>query len=349
MKEIISSDIGQGPIDGGNQSGLLNIYDGLETPISEDVITLSTKHKTQIEEYAKKAASEYGDRQGQKEPTYVQELVGIPSLIVRIDCTIDENGDIVAYELEDSPSGQGITDKVHSHIKGEGIKERLIDHYTDAIGDIPHVLVSGHRSHGTDDNIIVGQEKYLFNEIPASVDGPVIVKAIPGIKESHAAYLHLQSQAVAPLATEGDKSYAVSMGDLKEVESETDLLLCADGELASQVAKSRLGSMAMGVSMYLNPLERKKYGKRGTVTASKLSAKIVEYQDRGGALLQRFVAPIQLENNEGRSNAIMRVFVLLDSRDGEVTAEAIGGCYVARPELIVHGASNAVAGAVLVE
>lgn len=349
MKEIISSDIGQESIAGGNQSGLLDIYDGLETPVSEDVITLSTKHRIQIEEYAKKAASEYGDSHGQKEPTYVQELVGIPSLIVRIDCTIDENGDIVAYELEDSPSGQGITDKVHSYIKGEGIKEKLINHYTGTIGDVPHVLVSGHRSHGTDDNIIVGPEKYIFNEIPTNVDGPVIVKAIPGIKESHAAYLHLQSQAIAPLVTEGDKSYAVSMGDLKEVESETDLLVCTDGELASQVAKSRLGSMAMGISMYLNPTERKRYGKRGTVTASKLSAKIAEYQERGGALLQRFVAPIQFDNPEGRNNAIMRVFVLLDTKDGKVTAEAIGGCYVARPELIVHGASNAVAGAVLVE
>jgi len=348
MKEILSSDIGQGSIDGGNQSGLLDIYDGLETPVSDDVITLSTKHKKEIEDYAVRAASEYSDSMGRKEPTHIQDAMGIPSLIVRIDCTVDENDNIVAYELEDSPSGQGITDKVHSHVKGEGIKERLIDHYMSTIGDIPHVLVSGHRSHGTDDNIIVGQERYTFNEIP-HIDGPVIVKAVPGIEESHAAYLHLQPQAIAPLVTEGDKSYAVSMGDLKEVKSDADLLLCADGELASQVAKSRLGSMAMGVSMYLNPIERKKYGKRGTVTATKLGTKIAQYQDRGGALLQRFVAPIQLENPEGRSNAIMRVFVLLDNKNENITAEAIGGCYVARPELIVHGASNAVAGAVLVE
>lgn len=349
MKEIISNEITQEPIDGGCQSGALDIYDGLETPVSNDIIILSSKHKKQIEEYATKAASEYSDNIGQKEPTYIQDTMGIPSLVVRVDCTVDENDDIAAYELEDSPSGQGITDRVHSYVKGEGIKDKIIEHYMGTIGDIPHVLISGHRSHGTDDDIIVGQERYSFDEIPLKIDGPVIVKAIPGLQESHTAYLHLQSQAIAPLTTEGDKSYAVSIGDLKEVETEADLLLCADGELASQVAKSRLGSMAMGVSMYLNPIERKKYGKRGTVTASKFNTKIAEYQDRGGALLQKFVPPIQLQNPEGRNNAIMRVFVLLNNKDDTITADAIGGCYVARPELIVHGASNAVAGAVLVE
>lgn len=349
MKEIISSEITQEAVVAGRQTRVLDIYDGLETPVSDDVITLTDKHKKQIEDYAVRAASEYGSSTGEKEPTYIQTILGIPSLVVRVDCTIDGNGDIVAYELEDSPSGQGITDTVHSQVRGEGIKEKVVDHYISTIGDIPHVLVSGHRSHGTDDTLIVGEERYFFDEIPAAIDGPVIVKAIPGHKESHLEYLHFQAQAIAPLVTEGDKTYAVTIGDLHEAVSEEDLLVDASGELVSQVAKSRLGSMAMGVAMYLNSAERKTYGKRGTVTASKLSTRIAEYKDRGGALLQPFTPPIQLENPEGRKNAIMRVFVLLDNKNNEISAEAIGGCYAARPELIVHGASNAVAGAVLVK
>ncbi len=48
---------------------------------------------------------------------------------------------------------------------------------------------------------------------------------------------------------------------------------------------------------------------------------------------------------------ILRVFTLIEpaAKTGTtVKARAIGGCYVARPELVVHGASNAVGGAVLV-
>jgi hypothetical protein len=105
----------------------------------------------------------------------------------------------------------------------------------------------------------------------------------------------------------------------------------------------------MGISLYLHPNDRKKYGKKGIVTASRLANDLATFKkERGGALVQPFAPPIQIDNREGRRNAILRVFTLLESDGKTITSEVIGGCYVARPELIVHGASNAVAGAVIV-
>ena len=130
-------------------------------------------------------------------------------------------------------------------------------------------------------------------------------------------------------------------------------MLNENGELRSQVLKSRIGSMAMGVSIYLEPSDRKKFGKRGIVTATKLKSNLDTYtQDLGGGLTQEFAPPIQTTNPEGRTNTILRIFVLLEKDKGtqnKIKAEAIGGCYVARPELIVHGAANSVGGAVMVE
>ncbi len=349
MKEIISKELGNEQLALGAEHNHLHVYDGLTTPVSRDVIVLTAQHATEIESYAIRSAASYGDSNGNPEPTLAHTRDGVPSYVVRVDCTV-QDGNIVPYEMEDSPSGQGITDRLHKSILGADFGSRIRDHYHDALGQLPAVIISDHRNHGTDDTLILGADNYHFG-LPSQLptDKPVIVKAIPGMPQSHADYLHLQSQAVAPLVTEGNKSYAEQNGDLTRVTDSLDLLRGSDGELSSQVLKARLGSMAMGISIYLSPVDRKTFGKKGIVTGSRLLNDLTTYNEHSAALLQPFVAPIQLENPQGRSNAIMRIFVLLSRGQLGINAKAIGGCYVARPELIVHGASNAVGGVVCVE
>ncbi len=350
MSEIATSDINGDQVPLGAEKSRLTLYDGLTTPVSKDIVVLTSEHKRQIEDYAKRAAQEYGDQDGQPESTFVQVEHGVPALVVRVDCTI-RDGAIVPYEMEDSPSGQGITENIHRSMAGVGIKHAILGHYEEMVGEVPHVIVSGSRSHGTDDKLVVGEENYTYGGRPTTLqeDKLVIVKAIPGDRASHQAYLDLQERALAPLVTEGDKSYAERTGELDLVSDEAELLTAEDGELLSQVVKARMGSMAMGISIYLDPQTRKRFGKRGVVTAAKLRSNLKAYSSRGGALAQEFIPPIQAENPEGRSNTILRVFALLSKNaDDTIEAKVIGGCYVARPELVVHGASNSVAGAVVV-
>lgn len=347
MGRIISSEtLGREPVPLGDQVSELDIYDGLRTPITEDAIELSNRHAEQLVTYAHRASSAFGDADGNKEQTKSQTEFNQPSLLVRIDATIND-GDIVAYEMEDSPSGQGITDKIHKAVAGIGIRDVILDHYGALLGDTPMVIVSGARSHGTDDVIIVGGSRYIFDkdgDAKISANDAVIVKAIPGIPTSHEPYLVMQKQATAPLVTEGDKSYLERIGSLKRAACDQDLLVDEEGALVSQAVKSRLGSMAMGVTLYLTNEDKRRFSRAGTVTASKLRTRRREYEEsRGGAFTQPFSAPILLDNKEDRSNAILRIFTLLGP---EGNANVIGGCYVARPGMVVHGSTDAISGAV---
>ena len=349
MRKISSEVLGVNPVSLGEQAGELHIYDNLSTPVSDDVIVLSEKHQKEIADFAQMAAQQYGDRDGNREQTLAQRACGVPSLIVRVDATI-HNGTIHAYEMEDSPSGLGITDRIHRRMAGIGIRQIVHEHYIETVGEVPKIVVSGKRGHGTDDEIIFG-ENYIYEREDTTTlpegEGPVIIKTIPGDSSSHEPYLGLQSRAVAPLVTEGDKSYLERIGALKAAPAEDDLLIDSEGNLVSQVVKARQGSMAMGVALHLTSADRKRFTNQGTVTASKLRKLRSDYEEhRGGALVQPFVPPIQIENKEGRKNAILRVFVLLGRK--AVPARVIGGCYVARPPLLVHGASDGVSGAVLV-
>ena len=353
MKQIKSEEITAEPLPIGTETGSLSLYDGLESPFTEDVIILSQEHKNQVESFAISAANAFGNSSGDKEPTGAQSEHGVPALVVRVDCTIN-GGTVGGYEMEDSPSGQGITDAIHNKVALSGIKHKILEHYALHTGYIPHIIISEHRHHGTDDVMIVGSENYSFGlpNLELAKDGsPVIIKAIPGIEASHTPYLHLQDRTLAPLVTEGDKSYLRRLGLMSPVQSGLDFLRTTDGSLASQVVKAAVGSMAMGISIYLTPEDRAVFGKKGTVSSSRLQRDTLEYARCEGAMTQEFHPPILLDNNEQRRHAIMRIFVLLslDKASNLTTADAIGGCFVARPELIVHGASNAVSGAILVE
>lgn len=350
MKEITTDKLSTNHLKIGETSGMLDVYDGLKTPITDDIFVLTDDHRKQVEAYAIRSSMAYGDASGQEEPTYVHANLGIPSLVVRIDCTVADTGVIIPYEMEDSPSGQGITDIIHRNVVQRGVKDRILDHYEQQIGTIPHVLVSKHRTHGTDDAIIVGDTHYSFPALrPKNEDALVIVKAIPGKSESYRELFDLQSRAVAPLCTEGDKSYAERSGELSVVVDESNLLRDNEGLLLSQVLKQRVGSMAMGVTIYLSPADRKVLGKHGCATQKKLLENVIIYNQNGGALVQPFVKPIQIENTENRRHTIMRIFVLLGKTASGIRAETIGGSYVARPSLLVHGASDAISGAVIVE
>lgn len=262
MKEIISKELGNEQLTLGAEHDRLHVYDGLTTPVSRDVIVLTAQHAAEIEEYAIHSALSYGDSNGIPEPTLAHTKDGVPSYVVRVDCTV-QNDNIVPYEMEDSPSGQGITDRLHQSILGANFAGTIRDHYENVLGQLPAVIISDHRNHGTDDVLVLGADNYHFgppSRLPQ--DKPVIVKAIPGVPQSHTDYLHLQSQAVAPLVTEGNKSYAVHNGDLVLVTDALELLRGSDGELSSQVLKARLGSMAMGVSIYLDPADRKIFAKK---------------------------------------------------------------------------------------
>jgi hypothetical protein len=343
----------------GKEVGMLGIYDGLSTPFSEDIIVLNDEHRMAIERFARDSITNYGPPNANgsisPEPTRVQTEFGVPTLITRIDCTIDASGNIAAYEMEDSPSGVGVTTKIHQAVGAEGVANQLRSHYDSLIGQLPFIIVSGARNHGTDDASVFGTENYFYQsgnqEIPRKLteDKVVIVKAIPGQPQSLDGYMELRDRSICTMKSEGDKAYGERVGIYQKIENVDDLHQ-TDDKLTSQAVKKALCSMAMGVKVYLTPEKRSQYGSSGTVSASKLGNVACGFIESDGyAYTQVFQPAVQAENAEGRNNLILRVYTLIDPAVNgfPISARVIGGCYVARREIVVHGASNSITGAII--
>lgn len=355
------------PVNGiniGAESGELDLYDGLRSPYTADVVVLTGRHISQIADFARQSVVNYGPNgtNACKEPelTFAQTNFGMPTLIGRVDCSVDAFGNIMPYELEDSPSGIGISDTVHQAIGANGVAQLVREHYESLLGQVPFVIVAGARGHGTDDPLVVGDENYFYEasnqSIPykLGVDQLVIVKAIPGQPTSLDGYRSLVDRSVCTMESEGDKTYGERIGLHQRVKSADDLHTdLQTGEVRSQVLKRSVGSMAMGIKAYLTPEGRAVYGKGRTVTLANLKSSLANFVAADGhAYVQDFRPAIRSVNPEGRKNMIMRVYTLFEpSSDPSVgsNVRVIGGCYVARSEIVVHGASNAICGAVVVE
>lgn len=353
MTEILNtSQIGNERIVFASPSGSLDVFGKRDTPFTTDVIELSAKHKQQIEEFALRAASQYGDSNGIKEPTFAQTALGVPTLIGRVDCTII-NDEIVPYEFEETPAGQGVSERIHEAIGSTGIRRVILEHYDAVLGDIPRFIVSGARSYGTDDAIIVGEDKYSFTPNGVSEAGAgefVFVRTITGDPSSKDPYLPLQSRAIAPLVTEGDKSYLERLGNVMSFTSTDELLRDETGDLVSQVVKARFGSMSRGVSLFLTAKDKAIHSGARAVSSSRLINDASRFmQVSGGAFIEPFARPFLLESGGRNVSGILRVFVLQGKIGEQAVNRAIGGCFVARPSAIVHGASDAISGAVVLE
>lgn len=336
----------------GKPAGSLDIFGQRDTPFTDDIIELSAKHKGQIEAFALEAANLYGDQTGAKEPTFVQTTLDTPTLIGRVDCTIVD-GNIVPYEFEETPAGQGVSERLHEAIGSNGIKSVILRHYDSMLADIPRFIISGARTYGTDDAIIVGEDKYSFTagEVGHAVPGEyVFVRTVTGDSTSKVPYLNLQPQAIAPIVMEGDKSYLERMGILQAVHSADDLLRDNEGNLISQVVKSRIGSMSRGVSLFLTNHDKQIYGTARAVTGSRLINDTDKFiSESGGAFVQPFAPPFLIESGDRKLSGILRIFVLQGKIGEEAVNAAIGGCFVARPGAVIHGAGDAISGAVVLE
>lgn len=353
MSELINTNtIGTERLVFGSPAGSLDIFGQRDTPFTDDVIELSARHKSQIEAFALQASSLYGDQSGSKEPTFAQTALDTPTLIGRVDCTIVD-GDIVPYEFEETPAGQGVSERLHTAIGSNGIKSVILRHYDSMIGDIPRFIISGARTYGTDDMMIVGEDKYSFEVGEVSHAAPdefVFVRSVTGDTASKDPYVHLQPRAIAPIVTEGDKSYLERMGILRPIHDAADLLRDDNGDLVSQVVKSRIGSMSRGVSLFLTNEDKRIYGNARAVTGSRLINDTNKFiTTGGGAFVQPFAPPFLIESGGRNVSGILRIFVLQGKIGEEAVNRAIGGCFVARPGAVIHGAGDAISGAVVLE
>jgi hypothetical protein len=296
-----------------------------QLPISDTIVALDPVHTDQIKNIIAASLDNYP-----KEDTLVQDKIGRPTIIARVDCSIGADG-ILPYECDDRPAGWGVQDILSRHHLDIGIANLLQDHSVATLGS-ELVVVRHPEAKPNDDHVVLDVLK------PNQLNGhAVIARGEPGMFTDEELYRELARRSASTIRTEGDKSYALAVPDLgARLIHREDELPEADQSFA---LKSLQGSKCSGVAVYLAGKDRAEHGKRGTITHSRMQ-RIA--QEMAPLILEKFKPPIRTRDH---GNMILRVNALISASDVQV----IGGAYVARPEMLVHGASNAIAGLITVE
>jgi hypothetical protein len=128
--------------------------------------------------------------------TWVGRKLGVPSLIVRLDCTYD-NGCLNLFEIEERPCGVGVSQELDPVFR-----EKL-----NALrAEWPQFQWVEAANRVTDDQLWLGRPLSL--EAALASDCLVLVRSRPEAQEYHP----LESRSVSSVQHEGDKNYGVALG-----------------------------------------------------------------------------------------------------------------------------------------
>lgn len=254
-----------------------------------------------------------------KEKTWVQNELGIPTLIARIDFCITDNGEVGIYEIEDEPAGIGISREINPQFLR--IHQSLLRTWPDF-----EVIISPNWK-GNDDKLWRSVIEHSLWRPPALV----WIKAHPSEKMFH----HLEEYSVTTLKLKGVKSYGVGMGLWFEVPSdEYELLPWNEGF----VLKPLQGCRSQKIEIW-NPNREKISGQS---TRSQIK-KTLGNQKR--MYLQKLMIPGRIKNIPGY--VLHRCYFGFDMVSRKWTG--MGGVWVARENLRIHGASDSVIGPIELE
>jgi len=270
------------------------------------------------------------------EDTWVQTTLGVPSLIVRLDAT-ESDGHLIPYEIEERPSGIGITSVINNSFR---------QNLDQARAQWPEfeVVVSPERGE-------VGTDDFLWAPIatPETAKNLVLLRAEPHENWAHP----FQNRAVSTVLTKGDKSYGQDLGLWEKVTQPEQLDWNKPYTL-----KPMQGSKAKGVVIwyprsqkeptknghYKLPIwERSK--RRGASTKTKI-LRVLEDNPQG-MYRQEYISPLTTTINQQEMWSIFRIFLAFDL--GTRSWKNIGGLWLARPNILIHGARDSVMGPLKLE
>lgn len=256
------------------------------------------------------------------ENTWAQREFRVPSILVRLDC-IAKDGVLGIYEIEERPS-VGLSVKVNP---------TMADKLTALMSKWPqfHSVVSGCRK-AHDDPVWI--KSISLAEAKENND-LLLVRAEPHEKDYHA----IAYRSVSTVLTKGYKGYGPELGlwspvtfaDFEDLPWEEGFCL-----------KPMQGSKTHNVEIW-HP-RQKQYRKRhigGLSTRSKIARTL---QTQGNMYCQKLIHPLEifLENQE-----MMFAHRVYFGYDPEIRSYIyLGGVWNARPNMMIHGASDAIFGPV---
>lgn len=252
-------------------------------------------------------------------PWWSVNQLGIPSPIVRIDMApAIEPGAIknFFYEVEVRPAGLGTMLSL--------VPERT-EQWKKVLGQCQGFIS---QSSIQDDKLaaeILGIPYY--EQIPSQLEGPYWVRS--DLREGETV-MRLENVSLVPIRQDGDKTYLVKLGLAERLQVPEQL-----DWYSPFVVKPLVGSKMKGVKIYLP--KSLKLGPGGS-TKSQILRTISELP----CIIQKFIPPKEDEIFGRKGWTIWRLFFGWEVKYEKY--EFIGGLWNWRPNLRVHGASDAVMG-----
>lgn len=301
---------------------------------SEQTIVLTHQHTDDLSAVIKDCVEGFEAT----EPTLVQREYGVPSLVVRADFTVTKEG-IQVYECEERPAGLGIAHVALKRLDQTGLLPGVAHHYGQLTGDLPHVVRHPNAA-PNDDGLVFSVTELAHDGVPR---GPLLFRGEPGDLHDHPQRRALIDNSVSTVTDKGSKRHTVTIENMQAQVACPDSIPETE---TSFVIKPTQGSKTHGVYVYLASADRQIHGKHGTVTYTK-AVDAVKNAAPGTMLVEGFKPPIPVEMPDGKvGNLILRAFALVHPNH---RIEVIGGTFVARKEVLVHGASNAINGSLVIE
>ena len=246
-----------------------------------------------------------------REDTWVQETFGIPSFMVRLDCIGGRQDQV--YEIEERPSGVGVSQVVSPLFRHN--LERL-SHDWPAYD----VVVSGART--SYDDHLHGKKTLTLEEAKDS-KSLLLIRAEPNEEMFHG----FENRSVSSLKEKGNKSYGVALGLWTEVDTESRLPWKNGFAL-----KPLRGSKSKGVEIWAP----------GRVNGKSTETRIERTLEKYGRMYcQPLIHPL-CSGIEKFPSMIYRVF--FGYNVVSTKWECMGGIWMARPNIKIHGATDSVIG-----
>jgi hypothetical protein len=259
-----------------------------------------------------------------KENTFVQNFYGVPSLIIAIDCVIDEdekNRRFGLYEIDEKPDGIGF-----ASLLDESFRERLRDQLSWWYSSSVIVLNSPSR-HGCDDYLWT---KTTSNPRELSDHSLSIIRAEP---DEIGKLNGFEGRSASSLIQNGSKCYGVELGLWEEVTlSDLEKL---DPWPESFVLKPCRGNNSHDVMIWKR--NGRHHRNEGISSENQIKNKLFQQHKM---YKQGFIEPLR-EKEEGW-NTVYRIFCAYDVHLNRYAA--LGGLWISRKSYKVHVTPDSVIG-----
>ena len=276
-----------------------------------------------------------------KEPTLVWREFNLPSLVVRVDYTVNNESEVKIYELEERPAALGMACQ-------------YVPNFAFALQDLewPSRTVVVTRRPQIEDSLwttVIRPEEYEQSEL----NGFYNIARIEPFELNETLYNKIAVKSISTIRTKGWKGYGSgwlwdtfqpsSFDQLANIcnvvankQKWPGLVIKADGSKARNVRIWLTSKTVKQVREHLRSV-----GGIGIWSASEIFAAYQQWKKEGlQVYLQQFYWPIPVRINKLPYYAIWRVYFGFDIQ--EKNWVCLGGFLNARPSLLIHGATDAI-------